>query len=422
MKISKIIRFLLYLVIPFSIAGPIILNFDMGSFSLFPSRILSIVLFLTLIMILPMQRFRIFYHKLYVKNYLYFIFFGFFYATISILWCKFPILGIKNLFLFLNVLFIFFLTILYLDSEEKQKVLLTGIVILLVATFIFSTREYYFGIYTQPSIFNATKLPVVKLNPAEMHVKSRVTGGFYNPNGYGTFLALFLPVIFSYFVRRKNLKKVCRTIFTGVCVVGICWLFLTTSRANIFAFFIMVLLYFTLIFKLKGKVQFAIFALIVGIFFWHQISWLLPNSLFRAGRSIIDEATIVRWSIFRNNLIAFVHSYGLGVGPGILQLYGDPHNWYTEILFQFGPLVFVGYIIFYLSLLVELFKVQQKSLNGLKYLAEGLFISLAGYSIGCLSDSSRLLAYDSWAIFAMSICVINIYRRQKYSNISTTNL
>jgi O-antigen ligase len=110
----------------------------------------------------------------------------------------------------------------------------------------------------------------------------------------------------------------------------------------------------------------------------------------------------------------------LGVGPGILHLYGDPHNGYTEILFQFGPLVFIGYIIFYLSLLIKLFNIQkQKLFNGLKYLAEGLWIALVSYSVGCLSDSSRFLSYDSWAIFAMSICVINIYKSQKYSSNAT---
>lgn len=425
-------RFLLYLIIPFSIVGPMILNFNMGNFSLFPSRILLIVLFLSLIMILPMQKFRIFYHKLYVKDYLYFTLFWFLYSTISILWCRFPILGVKNLFFFFNILLIFFLTILYLDTEEKLRVLLVGIVILLVATFIFSTREYYFGIYTQPSIFNQAKLPMVKLNPTMMDVKSRVTGGFYNPNGYGTFLALFLPVIFSYFVRRNNLKKVYRVIFVMICIIGIYWLFLTRSRANIFALFIMVFLYFTLIFKLKGKVQFAILALIIGLFFWQRISWLIPDSLFRAGR-LPDEATIARLGLFKNGLNAFVNSYALGVGPGTLHLYtfigprishlyGDIHNWYAEILFEFGPLVFMGYIIFYFSLLIELFRIQRKSLNGLKYLAEGLFIALAGYSVGCLSDSSRLLSYDGWAIFAMSICVINIYKSRKYSDISNAKL
>ena len=117
---NKVIRFLLYLIIPFSIAGPMVLNFDMGNFSLFPSRILLMVLWLFLIMILPIQRFRIFYHKLYIKNYLYFIFFWFLYSIISLLWCKFPILGIKNLFFFSNILLIFFLYYILILRKNKK--------------------------------------------------------------------------------------------------------------------------------------------------------------------------------------------------------------------------------------------------------------------------------------------------------------
>ena len=87
-----------------------------------------------------------------------------------------------------------------------------------------------------------------------------------------------------------------------------------------------------------------------------------------------QHSSFIRMNLYLDELYATFQSFMLGVGPGNFQynIYPqfntlgiiNPHNWWLEILCQYGFLVFIGYCCFYclygLSLVHDLPSRQKK--------------------------------------------------------------
>jgi O-antigen ligase len=127
-------------------------------------------------------------------------------------------------------------------------------------------------------------------------------------------------------------------------------------------------------------------------------------------------STFIRINLYLNSLYTTFQSFMLGVGPGNYQyninpMFNtqgiiNPHNWWLEILTNYGLLVFFGYCCFFLYMLVKLFKIYREN-NDKNELALILFLSLSGFSIGCMGPSSLFYFWPMWLLYGVSLGYIS---------------
>ena len=108
-----------------------------------------------------------------------------------------------------------------------------------------------------------------------------------------------------------------------------------------------------------------------------------------AGIEQPGASVYVRINLIRNSFIFLWQHLGLGVGAGnveyhmahfqIYNTYGilNVHNWWVEILANYGILIFVGFVAFYLGLFAKLYKAYSKLTNtSEKMICEALLVGL----------------------------------------------
>jgi teichuronic acid biosynthesis protein TuaE len=269
-----------------------------------------------------------------------------------------------------------------------------------------------------------------------------VTSFFYNQNDFATYLALWLPVLLAvpFFTQRPT-----SLLAAALCSLGsaLCLLY-TGSRANLLAFILMIpsLLLVLALRKGTGSKRWqwalgvALIAAVACTIYLGTIGGLPILQPPEIGVQHWQFATLGaemeagigsggnRMQLLRGGLAVTLDSRLLGVGPGNadyhlrripgLETAYSLHNWWLEVLVTGGVLVFVGYAIFYASLLYALFRAATRSGDGLlAFTATALFAALIGYTLGALAPSSAIHFTPMWIHFGLGLAVINLYRDQE---------
>jgi len=134
---------------------------------------------------------------------------------------------------------------------------------------------------------------------------------------------------------------------------------------------------------------------------------------------------------FRLNLIKegfkFLYETMLvGVGGGNIEFWmqnysnlglASIHNWWVEVLVSFGPLIFVLYVCFYLSLYFKMYKlVKIKNDVFSTSVAIAIFSYLSCFIIACMVSSSMLKNEWTWVLWGL-IIAFNRYSIKNQSSI-----
>ena len=135
----------------------------------------------------------------------------------------------------------------------------------------------------------------------------------------------------------------------------------------------------------------------------------------------------VRLNLIRNGLYYLKETWGFGVGTGNVDYwlqvepvyyvrgFSNMHNWWVEILTNFGVIIFLLYIIFYISLLYSLYKKNKTTRSfKLKMIYISLLSFMAAYSIASMSSSSNWGKEWLWILWAFVIAVEGA-EEQKYN-------
>lgn len=195
------------------------------------------------------------------------------------------------------------------------------------------------------------------------------------------------------------------------------------SRANILAILLELVILLLLI-NLKQKIK-----LITKLTICMAILLILlsnPTKGFLSQTTGEIGSMSNRLNLIRNGLL-FLHSTALiGVGAGNFEYYMsnfarydtkgliNSHNWWLEILVNYGILVFIGYIIFYLSIIWKLRKIYYEKLSANeKLICEGLLVSLIGFFFASLSPSSIIAFRPQWFLFAFALTFLNYILNKK---------
>jgi len=427
MNFQKII---LYFTIISGFFGSAFLNFNVGLFSLFPFRIFLLLLWLIFIcgIFLKKGKLNIFHIK--IKKYLLFLLFWLYWAILSFGWAGDKGEAIREItFLFMGCFLIFFIIFYFINLKDLKRFYYIWITVLIILIPI-GIWEHLTGCHLKISGLAETIHPIAKFMPTTV---------FHNSNDFATFLGLTFPFILSWLHYKKRLKN---KIF-GFILLGTSFYLLlaTESRANLLAFILIIFIFFLFLLNLNKKIKWLIagglvfsFLLLFSPVFTQQIFSQIDSQLqsFTSEYQRTIGSNAVRINLTKDAIYYLFHSYGFGVGAGNIEWHIanfsphdtsgilNLHNWWMEILANYGIFIFIGYLLFYFNLIYNFWKIWHQKLNiNEKIICETLLLSLIGFSIASISSSSIMAFKPQWFLFGFSLAFLNYIR---IKNIKTIKL
>ncbi|MFN3412162.1 MAG: O-antigen ligase family protein [Exilispira sp.] len=385
-----------------------------------------------------------------LKLFAIFLILWFIYSLSALLWAKEKYIVIHRLQFILYANLIFFLY-LYLYDSNKFEIVVNFLFIISIFFIITSFIELKFHFHFKGS------------HPLRLGEYSNLIGGTtYNINDFATFLYLFSFFIISYFCKRFKKWYLSFIIFIIITPLFIFFIKNTESLANLYGYYIFssfsiiifILFIFNLIFKILLNKKhivllilfFCIIALLAGLlliyFSNNKIELILKkiNQIISIINIALDPKTkylysdTIRIRLIINSLIMLKDSFFMGVGPGnsikLMAEYSKKyynvenirslHNFWLELLVEYGLIIFLIFIIFYLSLLFRFLKITYSINSTLmdSILAIFSFSSLAGFFIASVSVSSLLTRQLVW-IYLSYLIIISQYNKSEDLNYKT---
>lgn len=287
--------------------------------------------------------------------------------------------SIKIAMLMIAFVLFYFVVINTITTKKELKIILYAISIVGALTAVFGIYQYIFGdVYSQAWLDD----------DMFENIKMRVYSTLENPNVYGEYLLLILPMMASLFWTEKGFKKKL-FLFALVCISGLA-LILTFSRGC----------------WLGILFAFAILAIIIdkrfiflGIAILLLLPFILPETIINRFMSIgnmNDTSTSYRVYIWMGTL-AMLKDYWLsGVGMGItsfntiypLYSYNNisaphSHNLYLQVIVEYG---IVGFITM-AGVMYNYFKEAIISMTKKKnIILGGLIAGMSGFLLQSMTD------------------------------------
>jgi len=416
-------RTLLYITIIAGFVGPVLFTVKLGSVSLFPYRILLPLVWTFFLMNLLIAQGRIRVSNIKVKPYLLLLGAWFVYAVLSLGWAIAKLDAITDIvFLFMALSIVFFVVYYFSNLKDLKRLYCLWLFILAVFIII-GTVEHITG-------YHIRLKDIAGANPASIY---RPRAVFHNTNDFATFLALSIP--FAMVLLNRSKKSISR-LFGACCTVGGLYLILAAgSRANLLAVLLEVA--FCLLFLRSFKRRLRI-ASVGGVLIMVLLIFLPGPSrgIFQdIAKSVtgpveqIDQGTgsaATRLSLLQNGLVSLYQTAGLGVGAGNIEQWIENHqvydthgltslhNWWGEVLFNYGVFVFAGYVLFYLGLVLRLYSIHRNLRDGVeKTICEALLIALVGFFFASISSSSIMALRFQWYLFGFALAFLNYWRRKE---------
>lgn len=426
-KIQKndLIIKLIYLTIISSFFRTAFFSISFGPITLFSYRLLIMLLQIVFILILLKNK-KFFITHIKVKNYIYFLFIWFIYAIFSLGWAKTKVETIKEIGFLIFSLSIIFFTVYFFTKKHNYNWFYRIWVLVLIFMIVLGFWEVITGNHLSISNYK---------NSVRLQYRYTPTGTNGGPNEFATYLALSVPFLLSLIKFKKNYKK-----FIGFILLfsTLILIILSGSRANMLAVIIGIIFWFLFNLDIKNKVKYIFLTFIIFILIFsfypeqifdlineieYQISSIFNNILeYNKGNKLSSDG--IRINLIKNSLKFLIDSFGFGVGAGNAEYYMktkavydtgnilNVHNWWFEILANYGIFIFIGYILFYLGIIKELFKMTKISnKNSFEMMiSETLLTSMIIFLVASMSSSSILAFKPQWLLFAFAIGFINYYR------------
>ncbi len=432
MRISVLLKISFWLAFLLGYIGVFGFVLDLGPFSLYPFRIMYLVLgFLILIHWLTNSRELLRFISTSVKYGWFFIIWLIYMLFTSVWIINFDYAKneIFNLFIFLT----FILFSIYLIEDERDfKALMRIWLGFYVLNLIIGLWEVVTGHHLPTSKFHISSFATYKAEVSILYVKSFMPTTFFgNQNNFATYLTLSIPLVFFY-VRNTFWKL-------ALSGTGLFLLLATLSRANLLAIFVeaMALPFFLSRRQNTLYIPLLISSILISIVtvyivattplnikdqrvrrFYEIVREKIVNFM-KGGMGKRELSTRIRVGLIQNSLYYFEKTDGLGTGPGQLEYYiekypvaytyffKNPHNWWMEILAKYGIFIFVLYILFLIYLFYNFLHFRQCPL------ARGFAVALLGFIPGSISPSGMMTFFPMWAFFIMSLGYIKVLSRER---------
>jgi teichuronic acid biosynthesis protein TuaE len=396
-SLYRIEKILCYLVIITGFFGAALLPIDIGSFKMFPYRIFFVLLLpLFCIRIIFKDRLHIFNSS--IKWFLIFLVFWMGYSFFPLTWAMSKMDALKEIvFLFMGISLVFFICRYFKDKKDLTRIYYICFVVF-ICLILIGFWELITGNHLSSSMFLG--------DPARFIP----TGVFYNQNDFASFLALYIPFgigILCY--ARSIIPRVLAvlSVFSAVYLILI-----TGCLSGLLAVMleVLVLLVLYMFRKIKAYWLAILIPAVCAIIVWkypiiHQYILQMAS---------VDE----RFNLIRNGLHFLCSTYGFGVGAGNVEYWMgnyaiydivvlNIHNWWAEVLVEYGIFVFVGYVLFYLGIIYKLVRVYFITTKRFeKLFSSTLILSLCGLFFACNGPSSFLNINAQWYIFGIALAFL----------------
>lgn len=384
---------------------PILFKISVGPITF---TILRLLIFMLFIVILYKNVFKVGLSHLQIVKYpLAFIGTWFIYGMFSLGWATDKVTGAKEMYIFSIFLLLIFILLHLFDHDRMIRVVeisywSMGILILMIAIVEINTG------------FHLSTSRYVESSMAELN-QSIATAFFYNENDLSLFLVMLAPFYLTKIFDRQTLllKLVSIVLYVALCYV----IFVNSSRiaiiATVIQFLIVVLLKVKPAF-IRGLLTFIPLLILVISF---NINKFISLFVIYDGYG----SNFVRLNLILNGLYSVYQSFMLGVGPGNFEKHVspmfntngivNPHNWWIEILTNYGFIIFCGYLVFFFFMLKKLYEIFKQK-NHYSNFALTLFLSQVGFMFASIGPSSLFSFWPMWLMYAIILAFINLHGRK----------
>jgi teichuronic acid biosynthesis protein TuaE len=334
---------------------------------------------------------------------------------LTLLWAPDKTAGLRYLALSAVMTVVLAATAYWGTTRERLRALLAVLGLALALNLLVATAEGTLGLHLPSSLYAATR------------AQRFATGFFYNANDLAAYLALCVPFLLVGFflTRRASLKALA---VLGLAL-GAYALLHTGSRTAIVAIAFETLLAMTVLFA-RGWVRHRGTVVVLGMILLAGLAFLALNSsqsvLLNQFRLVGVTKEVESGSGSGSSRLALLRvgwrealRYDLaGVGPGnveglVRQQPDRPgdlanlHNWWMEVLVDGGLPGLVFYSLFFVGLLVALWRIGRDSDDSLlRYLGTATAIAVAGFVIACWGPSSVFDYPPMWVLFGLGLAVV----------------
>lgn len=430
MKFITLQRFFLYLLIISGIIGSTFGAIKVGPIHLFPYRFFLVFLWYLFIInfffcqgILKVSHIK-------VKRYLQFLALWFFYALFTLSWAASKTDAIRHIIFLLMGFSIIFFIVCYLTELNQLKSLYYVWLLIFVLLIPVGIWEITTGNHLNVSGLS---------EELRFRFLFAPTTVFNNQNDYAVYIALTLPMVLAWI--RYYPRLIGRALGVPVLIAGLWLLILTLSRSCYIAVLTGMLFWFLFLLGWNKKIK----ALAVTAFMCVLLVVIFPTNT----RDILSKVEIqaaglnpiilqnegigtlyVRLNLIKNALYFTAKLAGFGVGAGNIEYYMENykiypvgeitnmHNWWVEILANYGAFIFAGYLIFYISLFWNLWKVYKRVNNRTeKMICEAILVGLVSFFMASISSSSIIAFRPQWMFIGFALAFLNYCRIKKHPRI-----
>ncbi|WP_404445579.1 O-antigen ligase family protein [Sutcliffiella horikoshii] len=422
---NRFLMVTIYVLIGATFLNNAFFSINLGFFSLFPYRILLIIVGFLIVFNLIRSDFRkdlwTKWTDLKVKGSLLFFVFWLYYALLTLLWAKSVTEGIKYISILVMGIFLIFIVTLFLN--DLKKVLNFYYIWVVMSVFVMLIGYW--------NNFTKNHLPSSSLYLGPEYNQHYPTSVFTNQNDFATFLSISFFFFLSLIRNGKNKYWKAGGIVLSLAALHL--IMLTESRAGQLAVIAGIGFYVFLLCKsvvrkwilALGAVGASLFVLLFYNKLWSTFSslFLSPTIHDVAGRLPSNTG---RANLSRNAFHFSLDSFGMGVGAGNTEYYmenysihdtdqvANVHFWFLEIFTNFGIFVVLGYITLYAYLMIKLFQHFNKGLtNQYRLITEAILVALAAFVLSSIGPSSVSNLFFHWVLFAFGIVTLNVLRKRK---------
>lgn len=341
------------------------------------------------------------------------------YGVLSLLWCSNLGLAIKNIYYIFIALILMLGCMGNFKNYDELNKLNKILKIMIFMVMVIGIWESSTGNHLFLSAANHASKPEYRFTP---------TGFQVNTNDYATLLTIYIPIILISFNKNKNY-------LIDILLIGmyIYLLLMTNSRANQIAFIIGILTCFLLM-NTRKKLKYVSIALIsVIIIFMVNPDCFLEkfNQIeYNIKSDIGTNSDKTRINLIKNGFLMLEDTYLLGVGAGNIEAnmldyssynyvgnIKNMHNFWMEILVNYGIVIFIIFISWYYTVIRKLFMAyKDPNLNKYKRMTSLMIISMVMFVISSMSPSSIMSGVYIWIYFGYILTFINIYEKELIRN------
>jgi teichuronic acid biosynthesis protein TuaE len=205
----------------------------------------------------------------------------------------------------------------------------------------------------------------------------------------------------------------------------------TKSRANLLALILVILFFVILSFYsriLRDKLAILLSGtFLIVVIFRERIIYEFGTLIaaFQALPTQIANPTGsigIRVNLIRNGAHFLIVTRGFGVAAGNFESWMraraiyptqnivNAHGWFLEVIANYGIFIFVGYLVFYLGLIGQIYHVLLTHWNDqkMKIVGVALMGAMFAFSIASTSSSSMIAFRPQWLMFALGLAYVRI--------------